>query len=143
MGDEEFLKHLEEEYPNCDETFKRDMVKMRYSMLRQGRQSLKPQKGNKAVFITTRGTRMSVRSVELMIKEMVKTYLPEYEDKDKFSPHKLRATCATRILSQTGDIQLASTQLNHTNISVTAEFYAALQKDRQRETIRNLDMNSW
>ena len=143
LSDDNFSKNLEEKYPKCDESFRRDMIKLRYSLLRQGRSALKPQKGNKAVFITTRGTRMSVRSVELMIKEMVKTYLPDYEDKDKFSPHKLRATCATRILSQTGDIQMASTQLNHANISVTAEFYAAMQKDRQKNTIKNLDMNEW
>lgn len=143
MGDEEFIRHLEEKFPDCDESFKRDMIKLRYSMLRQGRAALKPQRGNNAVFITTRGTRMSVRSVELMIKEMVKTYIPEYDDKDKFSPHKLRATCATRILTQTGDIQLASTQLNHKGIAVTAAFYAELQKEQQKEKIKNLDMNKW
>jgi site-specific recombinase XerD len=143
MSDEEFIKHLDEKFPECDESFRRDMIKLRYSMLRQGRSALKPQKGNNAVFITTRGTRMSVRSVELMIKEMVKTYLPEYDDKDKFSPHKLRATCATRILTQTGDIQLASTQLNHKGIAVTAAFYAELQKEQQKEKIKNLDMNKW
>ena len=143
MSDDNFIQNLEEKFPNCDESFKRDMVKLRYSMLRQGRSALKPQRGNNAVFITTRGTRMSVRSVELMIKEMVKTYIPEYDDKDKFSPHKLRATCATRILTQTGDIQLASTQLNHKGIAVTAAFYAELQKEQQKEKIKNLDMNSW
>lgn len=143
MSDDNFIQNLEEKFPECDETFKRDMIKLRYSMLRQGRSALKPQRGNNAVFITTRGTRMSVRSVELMIKEMVKTYIPEYDDKDKFSPHKLRATCATRILTQTGDIQLASTQLNHKGIAVTAAFYAELQKEQQKEKIKNLDMNSW
>ena len=143
MSDDNFIEHLEEKFPECDETFRRDMIKLRYSLLRQGRAALRPQKGNNAVFITTRGTRMSVRSVELMIKEMVKTYLPEYDDKDKFSPHKLRATCATRILTQTGDIQLASTQLNHKGIAVTAAFYAELQKEQQKEKIKNLDMNKW
>ena len=78
-----------------------------------------------------------------MIKEMVQTYLPEYDDKDKFSPHKLRATCATRILTQTGDIQLASTQLNHKGIAVTAAFYAELQKEQQKERVKKLDMNEW
>jgi site-specific recombinase XerD len=143
MSDENFIKNLEEKFPECDETLRRDMIKLRYSMLRQGRSALKPKRGNNAVFITTRGTRMSVRSVELMIKEMVKTYIPEYDDKDKFSPHKLRATCATRILTQTGDIQLASTQLNHKGIAVTAAFYAELQKERQKEKVKNLDINYW
>jgi site-specific recombinase XerD len=137
--DEKFM----EEFPYADKTMLLNVTKCRYSMLRQGRAGLNPQKGCNAVFITTRGTRMSVRSVELMIKEMVQTYLPEYDDKDKFSPHKLRATCATRILTQTGDIQLASTQLNHKGIAVTAAFYAELQKEQQKERVKKLDMNEW
>jgi site-specific recombinase XerD len=141
--DIDFEEHLLESYPDCDETTKRDMIKLRYSMLRQGRQALMPKRGCNAVFITTRGTRMSVRSVELMVKEMVKTYIPEYDDKDKFSPHKFRSTCATRILAQTGDIQLASTQLNHKGIGVTAAFYAELQKEQHKEKIMKLDMNEW
>jgi len=86
---------------------------------------------------------MTVRMVELMVKEMVKTFLPDFEDKDIFSPHKLRATCATRILTQTGDIQLAATQLNHKSITVTSQFYAELQKEQQKEKIKNLDVNNW
>lgn len=142
-SDINFTENLEFDFPDCDETTKRDLINMRYSMLRQGRQDLMPKRGCEAVFITTRGTRMSVRSVELMVKEMVKTYLPEYEDKDKFSPHKFRSTCATRILAQTGDIQLASTQLNHKGVSVTASFYAELQKEQHKEKIMKLDMNEW
>lgn len=141
--DTNFMKKLINDFPDCDESFKMSMVRLRNSLLRQGRQALNPKKGCDAVFITTRGTRMSVRSVELMIKEMVKTYLPEYDDKDKFSPHKLRATCATRILTQTGDIQLASTQLNHKGIAVTSAFYAELQKEKQKDKIKNLDINNW
>ena len=143
ISDVNFIEKVENKYHDCDEQFKRDMIKLRYSMLRQGRTSLRPRKGCNAVFVTTRGTRMSVRSVELMIKEMVQTYLPEYDDKNKFSPHKLRATCASRILTQTGDIVLASTQLNHSNISTTAAFYAELKKEQQKEKIKNLDLNHW
>lgn len=141
--DVNFIKNLMTQFPECNDAFKRDMVKLRYSLLRQGRQALKPKRGCDAVFITTRGTRMSVRSVELMIKEMVKTYLPEYDDKDKFSPHKLRATCATRILTQTGDIQLASTQLNHKSIAVTSAFYAELKKEQQKDKIKKLNVDNW
>lgn len=142
-NDGNFEEKFKEEFPYADNTMLLNVTKCRYSLLRQGRSGLNPQKGCNAVFITTRGTRMSVRSVELMIKEMVQTYLPEYDDKDKFSPHKLRATCATRILTQTGDIQLASTQLNHKGIAVTAAFYAELHKEQQKERVKNLDMNEW
>lgn len=110
---------------------------------RQGRNGYKPSKNCNAVFLSNRGTRLTVRMVELMLKEMVKTYLPDYDDKDFFSPHKLRATCATRILSQTGDIELASTQLNHKGVAVTAAFYAELQKEKRKDKIKNLEVNDW
>ena len=142
-ADINFELNLLKEFPTIEECVKNDLIELRYSFLRLGRNGLNPKKGCDAVFITTRGTRMSVRSVELMIKEMVQTYLPDYDDKDKFSPHKLRATCATRILTQTGDIQLASTQLNHKGIAVTAAFYAELQKEQQKEKMKKLDMKDW
>lgn len=110
---------------------------------RQGRGGYKPAKNCNAVFLSNRGTRLTVRMVELMLKEMAKTYLPDYDDKELFSPHKLRATCATRILSQTGDIELASTQLNHKGVAVTAAFYAELQKEQRKDKIKNLDVNNW
>lgn len=142
-GDENFEINLKEAFPDLSDSEVKELNTLKYSILRQGRDALKPKKGNNAVFITTRGTRMSTRSVELMVKEMVQTYLPEYEDKKRFSPHKLRATCASRILTQTGDITLASTQLNHKGVAVTADFYAQLQKEIQKEKIRQLDITDW
>lgn len=143
MSDVKFAANFDQDFPGCDAEIKRDALNIRNAMLRQGRSSLAPKKGNHALFISTRGTRMSVRSVELMVKEMAQTYIPEYKDKDKFSPHKLRATCATRILSQTGDLSLASTQLNHKNIATTAGFYASVQKEKNKEKIQNLDIYQW
>ena len=139
----DFEELLKVNFPNMEKEFYKDILLFASSMRRTGRPGLKPKKNCNAVFISSRGTRMTVRMVELMIKEMAKTYLPEYDDKELFSPHKLRATCATRILTQTGDIHLASTQLNHKGIGVTAAFYAELQKEKQRDKIRNLDMNDW
>lgn len=110
---------------------------------RSGRNGLHPKKNCTAVFLSNRGTRMSVRLVETMIKEMVQTYLPDYQDKDVFTPHKLRATCATRILNQTGDIALAAEQLNHKSVTTTAAFYAQLQKKKQREVVQRLDVDKW
>lgn len=138
-----FTEKLKREFPNRNKEFYTDLTLLAASMRRQGRDGFNPDKNNRAVFLSSRGKRMTVRMVEIMIKEMVKTYLPDYDDRDIFSPHKLRATCATRILTQTGDIQLASTQLNHKGIAVTAAFYAELQKEKQKDKVRNLDMTEW
>ncbi len=119
------------------------MIFITDSLRRQGREGLNPKKNCHAVFVSSRGTRMSVRMVEIMIKEMVKTYLPDYPDKDIFSPHKLRATCATRILSQTGDIQLAATQLNHKSTFVTSKYYAELPKEQQKQKFSKLEIDKW
>lgn len=139
----DFNEKFHKKYPDEDGTFFRDMKVYAASIRRTGRSGFRPRRSDNAVFLSSRGQRMTVRMVELMIKEMVQTYLPEYDDKDLFSPHKLRATCATRILTQTGDIQLASTQLNHKGIAVTAAFYAELQKEKQKDKVKSLDMNKW
>ena len=83
-----------------------------------------------ALFVSTNGKRISVRQVETMIKEMVQTYLDgdEFIKKEDFSPHKLRSTCATRLLDQTGDIKGVSDLLGHESIDITARKYAALSQ---------------
>ena len=83
-----------------------------------------------ALFVSTSGKRISVRQVETMIKEMVQTYLDgdEFIKKEDFSPHKLRSTCATRLLDQTGDIKGVSDLLGHESIEITAKKYAALSQ---------------
>lgn len=69
---------------------------------------INPRNGEETLFLSSRGTRMSVRTVELMIKDKVLAYLPDMKNKHKISPHKLRSTAATRLLPQTDDILLVS-----------------------------------
>lgn len=143
ITDEKLTESILKDFPNASME-EISNIKMLVSFYRrQGRDGYKPDRNCKAVFLSNRGTRLTVRMVELMLKEMAKTYLPDYDDKDIFSPHKLRATCATRILSQTGDIELASTQLNHKGVAVTAAFYAELQKEQRKDKIKNLEVNDW
>lgn len=137
------LSLAKEEYPDMDEDFYRAMVLLASSQTRKSRIMLSPAPNCHAVFISKRGQRVSERMVQIMVKEMVQTYLPDYDDKDLFSPHKLRSTCASRILTQTGDIALAAVQLNHANIQTTANFYAELQKEKQKDKIKELDINKW
>mgnify|MGYP004514271827 FL=1 len=141
--DETLNRSILKRFPNASKEEIKNIKDLVSHYRRQGRNGYNPLKNCKAVFVSNRGTRLTVRMVELMLKEMVKTYLPDYDDKDIFSPHKLRATCATRILSQTGDIELASTQLNHKGVAVTAAFYAELQKEKRKDKIKNLEVNDW
>ena len=84
-----------------------------------------------ALFVSSVGRRISVRNVEIMIKEMVMTYLAddEFVKKEDFSPHKLRSTCATRLLKETdGNIKGVSELLGHESIEITARRYAAISQ---------------
>lgn len=88
-------------------------------------------KGEKALFVSSSGHRITVRNVEIMIKEMVQTYLAddEFVKKEDFSPHKLRSTCATRLLKETeGNIKGVSELLGHKSIEITARRYAAMNQ---------------
>lgn len=88
-------------------------------------------KAEKALFVSTIGKRISVRNVETMIKEMVMTYLAddEFVKKEDFSPHKLRSTCATRLLKETdGNIKGVSEYLGHESVEITSRRYAAMNQ---------------
>lgn len=100
---------------------------------------LKSGKRTDALFLSTRGTRMSARSIEMMVKEMVQTHLPDYDDKGIFHVHSLRASCASRILLDTGNVALASSQLNHKSTAVTSKFYAQLTEEQTRAEISKMD----
>ena len=95
-----------------------------------------------ALFVSTRGSRMSVKQVETMIKEMVQTYLADDESimHSDFSPHKLRSTCATRLLEQTGDIKGVSDLLGHDNLNVTSQHYAFLNQLRNAQDMQGYEV---
>lgn len=96
------------------------------------RKSLTAKKtGEKALFVSMRGSRMTVRQVENIIKEMVQTYLADDETlrKRDFSPHKLRSTCATRLLKETGNVAGVADYLGHDSPVVTTKHYAAIVKE--------------
>lgn len=134
-----FMKAIEEEYKERDEAVRQDLYMTICGMRRTGRGNLvNPKERCDALFLSSRGTRMSVRSVELMVKDMVRTYLPDYDDKDDFHVHSLRASCAFRILSETNNIAFASQQLNHKGTNVTSQFYARMTEDATRAEIAKI-----
>lgn len=94
--------------------------------------------GEQALFVSTRGKRISVKQVETMIKEMVQTYLADDETirHEDFSPHKLRSTCATRLLRETGNIKAVADLLGHESIEITSRSYAKLQEKENAQLMQ-------
>lgn len=130
-------------FSNQSESFKLDIEQLCFIIRNAGRSNYNPKRGEDALFLSSRGKRLSTRSVELIIKEKVLTYLPDIKNKEFITPHKLRSTAATRLLSQTEDILLVSKQLGHASPVVTAKHYAQLQEEKEKTRLANLDITEW
>lgn len=94
------------------------------------RPTLNPADDEKALFISRRGTRISVRAVEVLVKKYSTRCLG---DAKAISPHKLRSTYGTDLLSATGDIALVSENLGHADISTTKRYYMGQDIERLRK----------
>lgn len=86
----------------------------------------------KALFLSSRKQRLSVRSIEVLIKKYAKRSVPLKH----ITPHKLRATFATNLYNETGDIYLVAETLGHKDVTTTKEHYANLS-DKRKEENRN------
>ncbi|MGF7010564.1 integrase/recombinase XerC [Lachnospiraceae bacterium PF1-22] len=83
-----------------------------------------------ALFLSLRGNRISVRSVELLVKNYV-ARCPFITQ--KITPHKLRSTYGTNLYRETGDIMLVADILGHKNVEVTRKHYAKSNIDKKRQ----------
>lgn len=86
----------------------------------------------KALFLSSQKKRMSVRSIQ----ELVKKYAREAVPGKKISPHKLRSTYGTALYDQTRDIRLVADVLGHEDISTTARHYAAMKKKHMQQAAK-------
>ena len=93
------------------------------------RKSVVPSEGHeKAFFLSMQKKRMSVRSVEVLVKKYASIAAPL----KKISPHKLRSTYGTMLYRETGDIYLVADVLGHKDVNTTRKHYAAMSEDRRR-----------
>lgn len=110
-----------------------DNLKAQIEMWLDDRKRYFPDCDSKALFISTRGIRISDDSVDNMLKK----YCQGITDKH-VSPHVMRHSCATNLYEATGDIYLCSKQLNHKNVSTTQR-YAELSREKQKRAANILD----
>lgn len=93
------------------------------------RDQMDPQSGHEeALFLSLQMKRMSVRSVENLVKKYAKIVTPL----KKITPHKLRSTYGTNLYRETGDIYLVADVLGHSDVNTTKKHYAALEDERRR-----------
>ncbi len=93
------------------------------------RRHLIPAEGHEnALFLSLQMKRISVRSVENLVKKYAKIVTPL----KKITPHKLRSTYGTSLYQETGDIYLVADVLGHSDVNTTKKHYAALEDSRRR-----------
>ena len=100
------------------------------------RDTLKPA-DTSALFISNMGrnpgTRLSVRSVQLLIKKYAEASLPAKGS--EITPHKMRSTYATEMIKRTGDLSLVQHLLSHESPATTSIY---IKRDSaEREAHRN------
>ncbi|MBO6149477.1 MAG: tyrosine-type recombinase/integrase [Lachnospiraceae bacterium] len=95
----------------------------------------KPLKDETAVFLNKSGKRLSVRSVELMVKKYINASIPS--EADRITPHKLRSTYAETMLKATGgDLERVQKLMGHSSITSTTHYVASTEEEKA--SVRNL-----
>lgn len=92
------------------------------------RLEMTPEPGHEnALFISRNNTRITVRSVERLIKKYASTVTAK-----RITPHKMRSTYGTALYQETGDIYLVADVLGHNNVNTTRKRYAAMKAENKR-----------
>ena len=91
---------------------------------------------DKALFLSNRGKRISVRQVELMVKKYAQTAVKL----KKITPHKLRSTFGTNLYLETGDIYLVADVLGHEVVNTTRKHYTATEVELKRKAARKINL---
>lgn len=93
------------------------------------RSNKKPEEGSEnALFLSNRNTRITVRSVEMLVKKYAQIVTPL----KKITPHKLRSTYGTNLYRETNDIYLVADVLGHHDVNTTKKHYADMDEDKRR-----------
>lgn len=93
------------------------------------RKKMSPQTGHEnALFLSSQMRRISVRSVENLVKKYAITVTPMKH----ITPHKLRSTYGTELYKESGDIYLVADVLGHSDVNTTKRHYADIDEERKR-----------
>ncbi len=96
---------------------------------------IKNQQDRQALFLSRHGRRISIRTIQLMVKKYAK--IAGLKRSSKITPHKLRHTFATLLYKQTKDIKVLQDLLGHTSISTT-QIYTHVDTEEKKSAIDEL-----
>ncbi len=89
-----------------------------------------------ALFLSSQKKRISIRSVELLVKKYSQTVTPL----KKITPHKLRSTYGTSLYQETSDIYLVADVLGHKDVNTTRKHYADIELQRKKEARNKVNL---
>jgi site-specific recombinase XerD len=89
-----------------------------------------------ALFLSMKGSRLSVRQIQ----ELVKKYAKTVTALKHITPHKLRSTYGTSLYRETGDIYLVADVLGHSDVNTTRKHYAQLEDSRRRSAAKAVSL---
>ncbi len=85
-----------------------------------------------ALFLSMQKRRISVKSVENLVKKYSKTVTTV----KNITPHKLRSTYGTNLYKESGDIYLVADVLGHQDVNTTKKHYAAIDDSSRRRAAK-------
>lgn len=88
----------------------------------------KDARGENALFLSLQNKRITVRSVQKLVKKYASITTPL----KKITPHKLRSTFGTELYRETKDIYIVADVLGHKDVNTTKKHYAAMSEDIRR-----------
>lgn len=88
----------------------------------------KDARGENALFLSLQNKRITVRSVQKLVKKYASLTTPL----KKITPHKLRSTFGTELYRETKDIYIVADVLGHKDVNTTKKHYAAMSEDIRR-----------
>ncbi|MGO8786406.1 MAG: tyrosine recombinase XerC [Terriglobia bacterium] len=75
-------------------------------------------RGETALFLNTKGARLTTRSVDRLVKKYVRTFGPNV----KVSPHSMRHAFASHLLTEGADLRAIQEMLGHRSLATTQKY---------------------
>lgn len=137
--DIDFLTRCKDQFGTDDQDFLADMSTLLKFHTCPGRLGLLKDRSTDAVFLSSRGTRITAVGVEQIIRNYAQMYPPSARAKELLTPHGLRKSFAMKLMAETGRVDMVQHALNHVSPRTSLEYYARAQASDVQKATANLE----